>query len=88
MVREANVARTPPQDERHADLTFAVDDAFRRAGRKLQDRVRRMQGRAKRHTGEPASTVVRIDPSGELGSLETDDTSGATICASPEAIGC
>jgi ribosome-associated translation inhibitor RaiA len=31
--REVNVARNPPKDERHADLTFALDEAFRRARR-------------------------------------------------------
>jgi len=31
--REVNVARTPPADERHSDLTFAVDDAFKHARR-------------------------------------------------------
>ena len=71
--REVNVARTPPKDERHADLTFALDDAFRHARRQLQDQVRRMQGRVKHHTGEPIGTIVRIDPSGEFGFLETSD---------------
>ena len=71
--REVNVARTPPQDERHADLTFALNDAFRHARRQLQDQVRRMQGRVKHHTGELIGTVMRIDPSGEFGFLETDD---------------
>jgi ribosome-associated translation inhibitor RaiA len=47
---EVNVNRQPPQDERYADLTFAIDDAFRHARRRLQDRVRRMQGKVKRHS--------------------------------------
>ncbi len=71
--REVNVARTPPRDERHADLTFALDDAFRHARRQLQDQVRRMQGLVKNHAGEPIGTVVRIDSSGEFGFLETGD---------------
>jgi len=29
--REVDVGRTPKGDERYADLTFAVDDAFKRA---------------------------------------------------------
>ena len=29
--REVNVERTPSADERHADLTFALDDAFKHA---------------------------------------------------------
>lgn len=71
--REVNVERTPPADERHADLTFAIDDAFKHARRQLQDRVRRAQGQVKHHEGLPTGTVVRIDPSGEFGFLETGD---------------
>src|SRR3974377_2536091 len=69
--REVNVERTPPADERHADLTFAIDDAFRHARRQLQDQVRRVQGQIKQHQSPPTATVVRIDPSGEFGFLET-----------------
>lgn len=47
--REVNVGRTPSEDERYADLTFAVDDAFKRARRQLQDQVRVMRGDTKRH---------------------------------------
>jgi len=71
--REVNVERTPTADERHADLTFAVDDAFKHARRQLQDQVRRTQGRVKQHEGPETGTVVRIDSSGEFGFLETGD---------------
>lgn len=71
--REVNVERTPPADERHADLTFAIDDAFRHARRQLEDQVRRMRGQVKQHEGSPIATVARIDPSGEFGFLETSD---------------
>lgn len=71
--REVNVARTPPADERHADLIFAVDDAFKHARRQLQDQVRHAQGRIKHREGPAAGTVVRIDPSGEFGFIETAD---------------
>jgi ribosome-associated translation inhibitor RaiA len=47
--REVNVARTPQADERHADLNYALNDAFKRARRQLQDHVARMQGRVKQH---------------------------------------
>lgn len=43
--REVNVERTPTADERRADPVFAVDDAFRRARRQLEDQIRRAQGR-------------------------------------------
>ncbi len=85
--REVNVERTPPADERHADLTFAIDDAFKHARRQLQDQVRRTQGHVKHREGPPShsslqvsliprktsGTVVRLDPSGEFGFLETAD---------------
>jgi cold shock CspA family protein len=71
--REVNVTRTPTADERHSDLTFAIDDAFKHARRQLQDQVRRAQGQIKHHESLPTATVVRIDPSGEFGFLETGD---------------
>jgi len=47
--REVHVGRTPKEDERYADLTFAIDDAFRRANRQLQDEARIMRGDVKHH---------------------------------------
>jgi len=68
-----NVERTPPADERHSDLSFALNDAFKHARRQLQDRVRRAQGQVKHHEGPPIGTVVRLDPSGEFGFLAAND---------------
>jgi hypothetical protein len=47
--REVNIGRTPQSDERHADLSFALNDAFKRARRQLQDQVDRMVGNVKTH---------------------------------------
>lgn len=71
--RTVNVDRTPKEDERHSDLTFAIDDAFKHARRQLQDQVRRTQGQVKHHEEAPIATVVRIDPSGEFGFLATSE---------------
>ena len=71
--REVNVDRTAQADERHSDLTFAINDAFKRARRQLQDNARELQGQVKQHEGSPIGTVVRLDPSGEFGFLETSD---------------
>lgn len=71
--REVNVQRAPPADERHADLTFALNDAFKHARRQLQDQMRRMQGQVKHDEEAPIGTVVRLDPSGEFGFLEAED---------------
>lgn len=48
--REVNVRRTPNADERYADLTFAMDSAFKRARRQLQDQARLLRGHVKRHS--------------------------------------
>ncbi len=71
--REVNVGRTPKEDERYADLTFAVDNAFKRARRQLQDQAKQMRGEVKHHEGEPIGTIVRLDASGDFGFLEAAD---------------
>ena len=68
--REVNVTRTPPADERHADLAFAINDAFKHARRQLQDQMRRMQGQVKQHETQPLGTVKSLDSSGEFGFRE------------------
>ena len=40
--REVNIDRSPSADERQADVAFAVNDAFKRARRRLQDRACRV----------------------------------------------
>ena len=71
--REVDIGRTPTDDQRHSDLPFAINDAFKRAGRRLQDSVRRMEGMVKSHEGQPIGTVVRLDPAGEFGFLRSND---------------
>lgn len=71
--REVNIGRTAQADERHSDLTFAINDAFKRARRRLQDQVRRLRRDVKVHEAQPTGTVVRMDPAGEFGFLATSD---------------
>jgi cold shock CspA family protein len=71
--REVNIGRTPQNDERYSDLTFAINDAFKRARRQLQDQVRKLQGQVKYHEGTPIGTVSEIDPLGEFGFIQTSD---------------
>jgi cold shock CspA family protein len=71
--REVNVGRTAAADERFNDVDFAVNYAFKRARRRLQDQVRQMQGKVKAHEPEPIATVAKLDPGGEFGFLESDD---------------
>ncbi len=47
--KEVNVGHKPDADERHADVNFAINDAFKHAQRRLQNQVRRMQGHVKTH---------------------------------------
>jgi ribosome-associated translation inhibitor RaiA len=47
--KEVNVGHKPDTDERHAGVNFAINDAFKRARRGLQDQVRRLQGHVKTH---------------------------------------
>ncbi|MGZ3410977.1 MAG: cold shock domain-containing protein [Xanthobacteraceae bacterium] len=82
--REVDVARTADLDERHADVTFAINDAFKRARRRLQDRVRRMQGQAKVHEEQLIGTVTKLEPVEKLGVIETSD--GQEIYFHPNAV--
>jgi ribosomal subunit interface protein len=71
--REVNIGRTAHADERHSDLTFAINDAFKRACRRLRDQARRLQRQVKLHEGEPTGTVVRLDEAGGFGFLAASD---------------
>src|SRR3990172_2364340 len=71
--RDVNISHLENDDERFADASFAINDAFKRARRRLQDHVRRMQGHVKTHQPEPLGTVVRIDEAGGFGFLATPD---------------
>jgi cold shock CspA family protein len=68
-----NVDRVSQVDERRADLRFAVDNAFKRARRQLQDRVRKLQGQTKHHDGQPVGTVLRLDTEGGFGFLASSE---------------
>jgi cold shock CspA family protein len=71
--RDVDIGRTPKEDERYSDLPFAINDAFKRAGRRLQDSARRMEGMVKSHEDQPVGTVVRLDPAGQFGFLRAND---------------
>jgi cold shock CspA family protein len=71
--REVAVGRTPKADERHSDLSFAINDAFHRARRRLQDHVRRMQGQIKVHEEAPIGQVVQLELVDGFGVLRSAD---------------
>jgi cold shock CspA family protein len=70
--REVDIAQSRSPAAAHADVSVAINDAFRRARRRLQDNARRMRGTVKTHDGPPVATVRTIDGAG-FGFLETTD---------------
>ncbi len=71
--REVAIERTPHLDERFQDFDFAVNDAFKRAGRRLQDQVRRMRGKVKHHESMPTGVVRKLMQGEGYGFLESAD---------------
>ncbi len=71
--RDVDIARTASADERHADVDFAINDAFKRARRRLQDEVRRMRGQVKTPERAPIGKITQLDPAGGFGFLESAD---------------
>jgi cold shock CspA family protein len=71
--REVAIERTPYLDERFQDFDFALNDAFKRAGRRLQDQVRRMRGKVKHHESAPSGIVRKLMPGEGYGFLESAD---------------
>ena len=71
--REITVDRAATADERFADASFAINDAFKRARRRLQDQVRRMQRAVKTHEPQPIGVIASVDREGGFGFLQTPD---------------
>lgn len=75
--RLVEVQRTPSLDERFADPSFAIGDAFRRARRQLQDEARRLGGQTKLHEPRPTGRIVELNPERGFGFLLSSE--GADI---------
>jgi cold shock CspA family protein len=71
--REVAIERTPHLDERFQDFDFALNDAFKRARRRLQDQIRRMRGKVKRHELPPSGVVKKLMHDDGYGFLESAD---------------
>ena len=71
--REVDIGRSEKSGDRLADPIVALNDAFKRARRRLQDHARRMRGDVKSHDGAPVATVKRFDEAAGFGFLETPD---------------
>jgi cold shock CspA family protein/ribosome-associated translation inhibitor RaiA len=57
----------------HKDLRQAINDAFKAAGRRLQDYARRQRGDIKSHASLPEARVSKILPRAGYGFLKSDD---------------
>jgi cold shock CspA family protein/ribosome-associated translation inhibitor RaiA len=73
--REVDIGRSEKAepDNRLLDPVVALNDAFKRARRQLQDQARRMKGHVKTHDGPPVATVTRFNDATGFGFLETQD---------------
>ena len=71
--REGNIGATPSADSRHADIAFALNDAFRRASRQLQDHARTIRGQVKTHEPSPVGKIKRFDANTGFGFIEAAD---------------
>src|ERR1017187_1706054 len=57
----------------HKNLRTAINDAFKAAGRRLQDYARRQRGDIKTHAQLPEARVSKIVPREDYGFLTSDD---------------
>lgn len=72
--RQVDIDRSPGRDERYGDALFAINDAFKRARRVLQDNVRHhLQGKVKLHEEQPTATVRLVERGEGYGFLKTAD---------------
>jgi cold shock CspA family protein/ribosome-associated translation inhibitor RaiA len=70
---EVVAGRTPRADERYANVLFAINDAFRRLRRQLQDAVRRLRQDVKVHEEAAIGKVLRFDARGGFGFIQAPD---------------
>lgn len=70
--REVDVSRLSDDDERFADPVCALNDAFRRARRQLQDSKARMASHRPARARAPIGEVVSLNPAG-FGFLKAED---------------
>jgi len=64
--------REPGQHHAHEDIYVAIRDAFDAARRRLQDHMRRLDGRVKQHDAPSIGRIVRLFPDRGYGFLETE----------------
>jgi cold shock CspA family protein/ribosome-associated translation inhibitor RaiA len=70
---ESEIKKHSEVEIAHKDLRLTIDDAFKAAGRRLQDFARRQRGDVKSHALLPEARVSKILPSEGYGFLTSDD---------------
>lgn len=70
---KAKSAKQLELDTPHRNLRLAIDDAFRAAGRRLQDYGRSQSGRVKSHELTPEARITKLMPKEGYGFLTTRD---------------
>jgi len=72
-LRENQIRKQGEVNIPHKDLQRAITDAFKVAGRRLQDYARRQRGDIKSHVSLPKARVSEILPRAGYGFLTSDD---------------
>ena len=72
-LRENEIRKQGEVDIPHKDLQQAITEAFKAAGRRLQDYARRQRGDIKSHVSLPEARVSKILPGAGYGFLTSDD---------------
>lgn len=72
-LRENEIRKHAEVNIPHKDLRRAISDAFKAAGRRLQDYARRQRGDIKSHASLPEARVSKILPRAGYGFLTSDD---------------
>lgn len=67
------VSRDPGNNQAHEDLYVAIRDAFRAAGRQLQDHTRVRRGKVKHHEVPPHGRIAKVQADDDFGVIETVD---------------
>lgn len=64
--------REPGEHHAHEDIYVAIRDAFDAARRRLEDHMRRLDGKMKQHEAPLIGHIVRLFPERDYGFLETE----------------
>ena len=67
------ISREPAATGAHEDVYVTINDAFKAAGRQLQDFARKRQGHVKEHETPPHGTIATLHPERDHGFITASD---------------